>query len=264
VNEIVNTSVIEKDDALFTKALHEENRSDFLVTHSVNVAIYAMKMGGGLGFSKEEQVELGLAALVHDVGKCMVPEEILYKEGELSKGELETVRQGPNYGYELLKPLATDHPYLAESCLQVYERADGSGYPRGLEENELHEHGQVIGLVDFYEALTHARPHRGKFLHFAAIKEIINSGKSAFARNHLKALLTIFSIFPLNSYVKLNSHAICRVVGTYLDQPMRPKLQIITDSQGRPVLREQIINLPEHPLLYIVDSVLEGELGAVA
>jgi len=261
VNDIVDASV---DNALFTKALHGENGTDFLVTHSANVAIYSIKIGAGLGFSKEELVELGMAGLLHDVGKCMVPGEVLYKEGELSKGELDTVREGANYSYELLKSLGTDHPYLAECCVQVYERADGSGYPKGLEGDELYEYAQIIGLVDFYEALTHSRPHRGKFLHFAAVKEIINSGKNAFPRNHLKALLTIFSIFPLNSYVKLNSGAVGRVVETYVDQPLRPRLRIISDSQGSQVLREQIVNLPEHPLLYIVDSVREEQLGAVA
>jgi HD-GYP domain-containing protein (c-di-GMP phosphodiesterase class II) len=261
VGEIVDATV---GDALFTKALHGENGSDFLVTHSANVAVYAIKMGAGLGFRKEQQIELGLTALLHDVGKCLVSGDVLYKEGELSKKELETVRESPNHGYELLKPLATEHPYLAECCLQVYERADGSGYPKGLEGNELHEYAQIIGLVDFYEALTHTRPHRDKFLPFAAVKEIIKSGKSAYPRKHLKALLTIFSIFPLHSCVKLNSHAIGRVIKTYVDQPMRPRLRIISDSQGSPVLTEQIVNLPEHPLLYIVDSVRQEEVPAVA
>jgi hypothetical protein len=251
-------------DSLYSRALHGRNGTDFLVSHSANVAVYAIKMGAGLGLSKEKQVELGMAGLLHDVGKCMVPKEVLYKEGSLSDEEFHMVREAPNHGYDLLRSLGTEYAYLAECCLQVYERIDGSGYPKGLKGEEIHEYAQIIGLVDFYEALTHSRPQREKFLHFAAVKEIIKSGKSAFHRHHLKALLRIFSIFPLDSYVKLNSNAIGRVTETYLDQPMRPRLQIISDSQGSPVLTEQIVNLPEHPLLYIVDSVSEAEFRAVA
>jgi HD-GYP domain-containing protein (c-di-GMP phosphodiesterase class II) len=261
VHGIVDSCV---NDSLYSRALHGQNGSNFLVSHSANVAIYSIKMGAGLGFSKEKQVELGMAGLLHDVGKCMIPEEILYKKGKLSNEEFGMVREAPNKGYELLKALGMEHAYLAECCVQVYERIDGSGYPKGLKADELHEYAQIIGLVDVYEALTHSRPQREKFLHFAAVKEIIKSGKSTFQRNHLKALLRIFSIFPLNSYVKLNSHAIGKVTETYLDQPMRPKLQIIRDSQGGHVLREQLVNLPEYPLLYIVDSVPEEELGPVA
>ncbi|MDY6989108.1 MAG: HD domain-containing phosphohydrolase [Thermodesulfobacteriota bacterium] len=261
IHSMVETFV---GDSLYSRALHGRNGTDFLVSHSANVAVYSIKMGEGLGFSKEKQVELGMAGLLHDVGKCMIPEEVLYKQDRLSDEEFRMVREAPNHGYDLLRSLGREYAYLAECCLQVYERIDGSGYPKGLEGGEIHEYAQIIGLVDFYEALTHSRPQREKFLHFAAVKEIINSGKTAFQRHHLKALLRIFSIFPLDSYVKLNSNAVGRVTQTYLDQPMRPRLQIISDSQGSPVLTEQVVNLPEHPLLYIVDSVSEAELAEVA
>ncbi|MDY6950068.1 MAG: HD domain-containing phosphohydrolase [Thermodesulfobacteriota bacterium] len=261
IHSMVETCV---GDSLYSRALHGRNGTDFLVSHSANVAVYSIKMGAGLGFSKERQVELGMAGLLHDVGKCMIPEEVLYKEDRLSDEEFRMVREAPNHGYDLLRSLGKEYAYVAECCLQVYERIDGTGYPKGLKGDEIHEYAQIIGLVDLYEALTHSRPQREKFLHFAAVKEVIKSGKSAFQRNHLKALLRIFSIFPLNSYVKLNSNAIGRVTDTYLDQPMRPRLHIISDSQGSPVLTEQVVNLPEHPLLYIVDSVSEVELGEIA
>jgi hypothetical protein len=153
---------------------------------------------------------------------------------------------------------------LAECAVQVNERLDGSGYPQGLQGDEINEYAQVIGLVDMYEALVHSRPQREKFHHFKAVKEIIKSGKHLFKRKHLKALLNIFSIFPLHSYVRLNSDAVCKVVKTYPDQPMRPRIQIVFDSQQKRVLTERIINLPDDPLLYIVDSVVDEELQSLS
>ena len=250
-------------DRLYSSTLQGGEGVDFLVSHSVNVAVYAVKMAVGLGFSRQKQVELGMTGLLHDVGKCLIPEKLLYKQGSLSDKEFQMVRKALNHGYNLLRSLGKEHVYLAQCCLQIYERIDGTGYPKGLKGDEIHEYAQIIGLVDVYEALTHSRPQREKLLHLAAVKELIKSGKSAFLRPHLKAFLRAFSIFPLDSYVKLNSNAIGRVTQTYLDQPTRPRLQMISDSQGSPVLTEQVVNLPEHPYLYIVDSVSEAELGNV-
>jgi hypothetical protein len=111
-----------------------------------------------------------------------------------------------------------------------------------------------------YEALIHSRPQRDKLTHFTAVKEVINTCKNRFQRKHLKSLLSIFTVFPIYSYVRLNSNAIGKVIETYADQPMRPKLQIIYDSQRRKVLTERIVVLPENPLLNIVDSVPESEI----
>ena len=72
--------------------------------------------------------------------------------------------------------------------------------------------------------------------------------------------MSIFTAFPIHSYVRLNSDAIGKVIETYPDQPMRPKIQIIYDSQKRKVLTEKIIALPEDPLLHIVDSINENQI----
>lgn len=253
-------SIREMQDALYIKALHFEKGMKFLANHSVNVAVYSIKMASGLGLSREQQLEIGIAGLFHDVGMCKVPEEIIYKKNKLTDREFQIVKKHPNFGYELLNHLVGQYSYLAECALQEHERIDGSGYPKGLKGDEVHEFARIIGLVDVYEALTHSRPQRERLLHFTAVKEIIQSNKRAFQRNHLKSLLNIFSIFPINSYVKLNSKAIGKVIETHQEHPMRPKLQIIYDSHGKPLFTERIVNLPENPLLYVVEPVSEEEL----
>jgi HD-GYP domain-containing protein (c-di-GMP phosphodiesterase class II) len=247
-------------DVLFITAIHLDDRDNFILNHSVNVAIFAFKIGANLGFSKDQQVQIGMTALLHDIGTALIPDRIINKEERLSEQEFKILKERPQHSYKILRTFGEEHAYLSECAVQVYERIDGSGYPQGLKGEEIHEYAQIIGLVDMYEALIHSRPQREKRLHFSAIKEIIQTSKNCFQRKHLKVLLSIFSIFPIYSYVKLNSDAIGKVIETYPDQPMRPKLQIIYDSQKRPVLTERIVNLPDHPLLYIVDSVSEEEL----
>jgi len=247
-------------DELFIMAIHLDDRFKYVIHHSINVAIYALKMAVDLGFDQTRKIELSMAALLHDIGMAVIPDKILYKQEELSRQEIDILRNRPNYSYKILRSFGDGFAYLAETAAQVYERIDGSGYPRGLKGEEIHEYAQIIGLLDMYEALVHSRPQRDKVTPFTAVKEVINSCKHRFHRKHLKSLLSIFTVFPIHSYVRLNSNAVGKVIATYADQPMRPKLQILYDSQRRKVLTERIVVLPDNPLLNIVDSVPESEI----
>ena len=249
------------NDSLFVLALHRDNPDNFIVNHSVNTSIFAIKMGVGLGFDNEHQEEIGLAALLHDIGSAKIPPGILNKIGPLSYDDLNIIKKRPEYSRSILKSIQNSPAFLADVAFQVYEKTDGSGYPQGLKTEDIHPYAQIIGLVDIYEAMIHTRPWREKFLHFSAIKEILKTYKNTFERSYLKTLLTEFSIFPLYSYVQLNSDAVGRVIETYPDHPMRPKLNIVYDSQRKKVMTERMVNLPENPLLYIVDSVAEEALS---
>jgi len=251
-------------DQRFVKVIPAIDPAKFVVSHAVNVAVYAIKMAADLGFSLNRQIEIGMAGMLHDIGMGVIPENIIYKKERLAEKEFKILKERPVYAYNILKAFGSEYGYLAEVALQIHERSDGSGYPKGLKEHEIHEYAQIIGLVDIYEAMIHSRPHREKFLHFVAVKEIIKTGKNQFRRKYLKVLLNVFSIFPVNSYVRLNSNAIGRIIETYPDQPMRPRLEIEFDSENRRVLSERIIDLRENSLLYISDSLSEEELMEIS
>lgn len=252
-----------RDPALIM-ALHLNDRFKFVLHHGVNVAVYAIKLAKYIGFKKENQIELGLTALLHDVGTAAIADKIIYKREQLNEQEINIFRERPNYSYKILQQFGADYAYLAECAAQVHERIDGSGYPAGLKANEIHEYAQIIGLLDKYEALIHSRPQRDKLTPFTAVKEIINTAKDQFERKYLKALLNTFTVFPLYSYVRLNSDAIGKVIETYPDQPMRPKIRIEYDSQNQKVLTDRVVALPEDSLLHIVDSVTDEEIGQLS
>jgi HD-GYP domain-containing protein (c-di-GMP phosphodiesterase class II) len=247
-------------DELFIMSIHLDDRFKYVIHHSVNVAIYALKMAGDLGFGKKQKLEVAMAALLHDVGMAVIPDKLAYKHAKLSQQEIKILRQRPNYSCRILRCLGDEFAYLAECAAQVYERIDGTGYPRALKGEEIHEYAQIVGLLDMYETLIHSRPYREKLTYFTAVKEIINTRKNRFQRKHLKSLLNIFTVFPIYSHVRLNSNAIGKVIETYPGQPLRPKLQIIFDSQKRQVLTERIVALADNPLLNIVDSVSENKI----
>ncbi len=251
-------------DPALIMSLHLNDRFKFVLHHGVNVAVYAIKLSKYLGFKQENQIEIGLTALLHDVGTAAIPDKIIYKRKKLNEQEVNIFRQRPNYSYKILQQFGPDYAYLAECAAQVHERIDGSGYPAGLKASEIHEYAQIIGLLDKYEALIHSRPQRDKLTPFSAVKEILNTSKDQFERKYLKALLNTFTVFPLYSYVRLNSDAIGKVIETYPDQPMRPKIRIEFDSQNQKVLTDRVVALPEDSLLHIVDSVTDEEIGQLS
>ncbi len=247
---------------LLIQALHGESTYSFLITNPVNVTVFAVLIARTMGLPRERLVELGLAALLHDLGKIGVSEEILYKNSTLSDQELETIRAYPHDTFKVLQALGEEYHYLAECGLHIYERLDGSGYPQGLKGDEINPYAQIVGLLDMYEAMTHNRPHREKLPHFQAIKEIIKTQKRGFHREILKALINTVSIFPLHSLVKLNSGAIGKVIQTFADQPLRPKVEIVVDAQKRRVPAPRVIDLREQPILHVLEEVVDVNLAS--
>jgi HD-GYP domain-containing protein (c-di-GMP phosphodiesterase class II) len=262
IEEIVQASLQGNlPQELLIMAQYGNATSSFLVNKAVNVTIFAIFMGDTLGLPKERLVELGLAALLHDIGKVRVPEEILYKEATLKDNELEVLRKYPHDSFDILQGLGDKYHYLAECALHVNEKLDGSGFPQGLQGDAINPYARIIGILELYEAMTHNRPQRQKLSHFEAVKEIIKTKKSAFQRELLKAFLNTFGIFPLHCLVKLNSGAVGRVIQTYEEQPLRPKIEIIVDAQNKRVKVPRTVDLREQQVLYIADALTEENLN---
>jgi len=264
VREIMDSTVTRDEWYEEINRISYSMESDgFLVLHHANVAIYTICLSMTLRFTREEQTRVGIAALFHDIGKVCLPREILCKDGKLTLEEREVLRQYPFRSYEILNGLGREFGMSAECALMVNERMDGSGFPRGLSGNAIHCHAQMIGLVDVYEAMTNSRPYRKKWLHYDAIREILRKRKSEFHQSYIKALLRTFSIFRLNSYVKLNSGVVGRIIEVREDLPMRPKIEVLYDSENLRLPFPYVVDLLTQPVLNIAAPVAESELNAV-
>ena len=258
VSEIVNTE--KAAYILYGKAVQGKGIPDNLAAHSVNVCVYALMLGIGINYSREQLIELGITALLHDIGMVFIPEIIVNKSGKLTATELETIRKHPYYTYKILQTLGEKYSWIAKVAYQEQEREGGQGYPMGLKGDEIHDYAKIIGVVDVYEALTHHRPQRKGYMPHEAVKLILGTQKDLFSNKVKRLLLTKLSCFPLGSYVKLNSKAICRVVEINEDSPLRPTVEILSDSQGSKLLTRKVVNLADAPLLYVTGTVCESDL----
>ena len=128
-------------------------------THSINVCILSISIGHCLGWRLEDLRELGTAALLHDIGKILIPLDLLNKAGPLTAEEHGLMRTHCEKGWKLLSECFNTGVYCSRS-LEHHGRLDGSGYPKGLTENMISDIGKITAVADVYDAMTRHRPHR--------------------------------------------------------------------------------------------------------
>ncbi len=137
--------------------IHDE--ADLSYAHGLNVALICKKMGKWLRLSPEECETLIYAGFLFDIGKFMLPNDIIWKPGKLNKMEFDLVKTHAFFGYHLLSKFGLDERIL-NATLMHHERCDSSGYPQGLQREEIAPFAKMIAIADVYEAMTSARTYR--------------------------------------------------------------------------------------------------------
>jgi len=147
--------------------------------HSINVAKVSVQIAEKMGITDEEVNNVYWSAMVHDIGKILIPEEILDKKGKLTEAEYEIVKKHPVWGYETLN---TDKSLnkLAKNVLHHHERWDGKGYPQGLARKDIPLISRIIAIADTYDAMTSDRPYRKAICKELVLQEIKNNSGTQF------------------------------------------------------------------------------------
>lgn len=148
---------------------------EYLYKHSFQVTLYSIAIAKELGYSNDVLKTIGIGALLHDVGKLVVPTKVLLKPDSLTEEEFELMKKHTLYGFDILRNLHTISLLVAHCAYQHHERIDGSGYPRGLVDYEIHPFAKIIAVADVFDAVTSDRVYREKMLPSQGIK-IIEAG----------------------------------------------------------------------------------------
>ena len=146
------------------------SKSYYTHTHSINVSIYALCLGKFLGMEHEELQDLGIAALLHDLGKRDIDNKLLYKEGSLTEDEFRIVKMHSVIGYNWARKLGIHNRRILDGIRYHHEKLDGSGYPYGLRGNDIPKSAKIIGICDIFDALTSKRSYQEKISSFEAFK----------------------------------------------------------------------------------------------
>ncbi|WP_337098984.1 HD-GYP domain-containing protein [Paenibacillus sp. YIM B09110] len=204
----------------------------YLFQHSLNVCVYTTLLGMSHGYSREELMTLGMGALLHDIGKTQISIDVLKKPGSLTEEEFKAMKQHARIGYELLKDEPNLPLIVAHCAFQHHERLDGSGYPRGIKGDEIHDYAKWIGLVDSYDAMTTNRIYRAPMLPHHAIERLYAGSGTLYEQKMLQLFRDKVAIYPIGITVKLQSGESGVVVDLNSSYPHRPIVRVLNNEAG--------------------------------
>jgi HD-GYP domain-containing protein (c-di-GMP phosphodiesterase class II) len=255
--KVTNTLVDElcRNKGVMANFSDMRTRNDYLFSHSVNVCVLSIMTGISLGFDELRLQDLGVGALLHDVGKIEINPDILNKNGRLTVEEAEEIKKHPSLGFNLLRSNPDISLISAHCAFQHHERYDGSGYPRGLKEDQIHQYAQIVSIADVYDALTSDATYRRAMPVYEAIAIITKAGGSYFDSELVKAFVDNIAIYPIGSVVRLNNNQIGVVVDISREFKSRPVVRILFDEHKQPVTKLIELDLSKNPRLYIADVV---------
>jgi putative nucleotidyltransferase with HDIG domain len=150
---------------------------NMLKNHSLHVAIYALTLGHALKFNDEQLLQLGIAALLHDVGFKKIDAAIINKEAPLTPQENKLIQKHSLYSVEIIKQNNIHDPYIIDAVMHHHERYDGTGYPDGRTREEISSFASILAICDVFDALTNNRPHRKHFTSFNALKMMMRDSE---------------------------------------------------------------------------------------
>ncbi|WP_339288168.1 HD-GYP domain-containing protein [Ureibacillus sp. FSL K6-0786] len=222
-----------------------------LFQHSFNVTLYSLAIAKELGYPYEDLRTIGIGALLHDVGKMVLPLEILHKPGQLTDEEFAIMKLHTRYGFNILRNLHTVSLLVAHCALQHHERLDGSGYPRGLVDNEIHPYAKIIAVADVFDAVTSNRVYRDKMLPSEGIDLIESDSGTLFEKRVVDALIKSVVHYPNGTVLCLSDGRRGIVAKQNTKQSSRPYVRIFEEN-GMLLESTYLLNLEEFPQVEIL------------
>ncbi len=214
---------------------------DSVYAHSINVALISRAIGKWLKLSREQLNELTIAGLLHDIGKAEIPSEILNKTGKLTDEEFELIKSHALKGSKLLKKAGFNSD-IQFAALQHHERSDGSGYPRGLEADEISDFASIIAIADVYDAMTSARSYRTPKCAFQVIAAFEEDGLKKYNTKYILTFLERIANAYQNSMVMLSDGRSGKIVYINKSRLSRPIVQV-DDNEMVDLSRETDISI---------------------
>jgi HD-GYP domain-containing protein (c-di-GMP phosphodiesterase class II) len=218
-NMLVNLTSIHSKDA-------------YLFQHSFNVAVLAGIMGIAKGLNRNQLEELGIGALLFDIGMTKIDTKLMTRTGGFTPEEHKLVQSHAKEGFDILRKYHDISIVSAHCALQHHERFNGSGYPRGLKGSEIHLYGQIVGIADTFDALTSPRPHRKRYTASEAIEFLFAAGGTFFDLDLIRIFCKHISIYPISTSLLLSTGQVGVVSENNELAVHRPKVRIIMEKDG--------------------------------
>ncbi len=238
VDSIVDSAVRNPDTLLCLSKL--SNYDDYTYAHCINVSAIAVVFGEYLGLERQELIHLGIAGMMHDLGKTAVPSRIINKRARLTDKEFEEIRRHPHYGSEILRRQGNIPNAVIEAVHDHHEKFNGSGYPENRTKKDIAPFARILSLADVYDALTSDRSYKDAILPNKALAIMYGMREQDFDPSEVQMFIKCLGIFPSGSLVKLNTGCYGLVYESNPTLPLMPKIKIILDEDLRPIPAELV------------------------
>jgi putative nucleotidyltransferase with HDIG domain len=222
-----------------------KNYDNYTFTHMVNVSILTMGQARGLGMEGTTLRQVGLAALMHDIGKVKTPPEILNKPDGLTDREFEVLKRHTVDGAEILRTTPDVPPLAPIVAFEHHLRSDGSGYPRGVSRSRLNVATMLCGISDVYDAMRSQRVYQQAFPTDRILTVLQRNDGKQFDQNLVRRFVQLVGIYPAGNLVRLDTGEIAVVVKVYAPDPYRPRVKVVVAADRTPLSRPYEVNLWE-------------------
>lgn len=219
-----------------------KTHDDYSYMHSMAVCALMVSLARQLGMDEREAREAGLAGLLHDMGKALMPLDVLNKPGKLTDAEFEIMKTHPRRGFELLEEgrgVGTD---VLDVCLHHHERPDGKGYPEGLSGAALTRIARMGAVCDVYDAITSNRPYKEGWDPADSIAKMA-SWKEQFDAEVFQAFVKSLGIYPIGSLVRMRSGKLAVVVEQNEKSLVAPRVKVFFSTRSSMPIKPEIVDL---------------------
>ncbi|MCA1029686.1 HD domain-containing protein [Bacillus timonensis] len=207
---------------------HLQLNNDIIFEHSLNTSLYSLSIGKALGLPEKSLHILGLGALFHDIGKLHLPDH-LFTKSQLTEEEEKLLQSHTKIGFDMLRKESDLHLLIAHCAYQHHENVDGSGYPRGIKGNDIHQFAKIVAVAEQFDQLVRHK----SFLPHEAMEVLFGYCYIRYDLEIIEAFKKAVAIFPIGVTVTLNTGERGVVIAYNQKYPQRPKVRMFMDRNGR-------------------------------
>ena len=220
-----------------------KGHDDYTLNHSINVCILSISLGASLGLDGTSLRSLGLSALLYDLGKVRIPEDILNKQGPLTTDEWHVVKSHTAEGADLLKRIQLVDEMPMVVAYEHHQRHDLQVYPAPQNGQEQHLFSKIVALCDAYDAMTTRRPFRREIRPDKALAVLMQGRGKAYDAALTKSLVAMLGIYPMGAVVQLDDDSVAVVFRVNTDDLLHPRVKVLADPAGRWSEEPEVLDL---------------------
>jgi HD-GYP domain-containing protein (c-di-GMP phosphodiesterase class II) len=240
--EEISDSVARNPGALISLA-RLKTVDDYTYMHSVAVCAMMVALAKQLGMDESQTRVAGLAGLMHDMGKAMMPMDVLNKPGKLTDAEFSIIKKHPEEGHRMLLTAQDVDPLVLDVCLHHHEKVDGSGYPEGLKGDEISLFAKMGAICDVYDAITSNRPYKSGWDPAESLRKMAEWANGHFDAKVFQAFVKSLGIYPVGSLVRLSSGRLGVVIEQTGKSLTTPLVKVFFSTKSNMRIVPEVIDL---------------------